>query len=85
MGHTAGRRQRLSQFISRSAAILRALETHLDGCSVGKIAGMVGLPRSSVHRRLKTLEGEHLVASVAEELGAETARQTTNLRSAGMG
>lgn len=57
------------QVIERAGAILRALEPHPKGRSVGEIANEVGLPRSSVHRILKSLEAEHLVIAVSEERG----------------
>jgi len=59
----------VSQVVKRAAAILRALEEHPQGRSVAETAGAVGLPRSSVHRLLKALEDEHLVAGVSEEGG----------------
>ena len=57
------------QVVQRAAAILRALETHPGGRTVGEVAAEVELPRSSVHRILKSLEEEHLVASVSDERG----------------
>ena len=57
------------QVIQRAGAILRALEAHPAGRSVGEVAAEVGLPRSSVHRILKSLESEHLVSSVSDERG----------------
>lgn len=57
------------QVIQRAGLVLRALESHPGGRSVGEIAAEVGLPRSSVHRILKSLESEHLVSSVSEERG----------------
>lgn len=59
----------MSQVVRRAAAILRALEKQPKGCSVAEVAAAVSLPRSSVHRLLKALEHEHLVASVSEERG----------------
>lgn len=57
------------QVIERAGAILRALEGHPEGRSVNEIAGAIDLPRSSVHRILKSLENEHLVSSVSDERG----------------
>lgn len=57
------------QVIQRAGAILRALDNHPGGRSVGEVAADVGLPRSSVHRILKSLEAEHLVSSVSDERG----------------
>jgi len=59
----------LSQVVRRAAAILRSLTNHPQGRSVAEVATEVDLPRSSVHRILKALEGEHLVAAVSEERG----------------
>ena len=57
------------QVIQRAGSILRALEPYAGGRSVGEVAAEVGLPRSSVHRILKSLEGEGLVVSVSDERG----------------
>lgn len=59
----------MSQVVRRSAAILRALQGHPNGLSVGDVATAVGLPRSTVHRLLKSLEAEHLVAGSSEHSG----------------
>lgn len=48
---------------------MRALENHPEGRSVAEVADAVDLPRSSVHRVLKALEEEHLVAAVSDERG----------------
>ncbi len=59
----------MSQVVRRSAAILRTLQGHPKGLSVGAIASVVDLPRSTVHRLLKSLEAEHLVAGSTEQNG----------------
>ncbi len=59
----------MSQVVRRCAAILRSLESHPAGLSVGAIASDVGLPRSTVYRLLKSLEAEHLIASSSEQGG----------------
>lgn len=53
--------------IARAAAILRALERHPEGLTLGDIADLVGLPRSTVQRIVDALDREHFViaASVA--------------------
>lgn len=59
----------MSQVVRRSAAILRVLQGHPNGLSVGDVASAVDLPRSTVHRLLKSLEAEHLVAGSSEPGG----------------
>lgn len=51
------------QVIARAASILRALETQSDGMSLGEIAKMVDLPRSTVQRIVDALGAEGLVVS----------------------
>lgn len=50
------------QVISRAAGILRALKADNRGLSLGRIAGRVGLPRSTVQRIVNALVAERLVA-----------------------
>lgn len=50
------------QVIARSAAILRALESQKAGMSLGQIAKLVDLPRSTVQRIVNALEAEQLVS-----------------------
>jgi DNA-binding IclR family transcriptional regulator len=50
------------QSIARAAAILRALGQRQDGMSLGEIAAVVGLPRSTVQRLVQALQQERLVA-----------------------
>lgn len=58
--HASSERKSI-QVISRAAAILRALEKNPDGMSLGEIAKLVGLPRSTVQRIVDALDGESLV------------------------
>lgn len=46
------------QTISRAAAILRALERAPGGMSLGELAGVLGLPRSTVQRLVDALKSE---------------------------
>ncbi len=55
-----GERQSI-QVISRAASILRALEANPDGLSLGEIAKVVGLSRSTVQRIVDALDHENLV------------------------
>ena len=50
------------QVISRAADILRALKADNRGLSLGRIAGRVGLPRSTVQRIVNALVAENLIA-----------------------
>lgn len=59
----------MSQVVRRVGAILRELEGYPEGRSVAEIANAIELPRSTVHRLLKALEQEHLIASASEERG----------------
>jgi IclR family transcriptional regulator, acetate operon repressor len=49
------------QVIARAAAVLRALEQHPDGLSLGDIAKLVDLPRSTIQRIVDALGAEQLV------------------------
>lgn len=49
------------QSIARAASVLRALGQHQHGMSLGEIAGVVGLPRSTVQRLVHALQQERLV------------------------
>lgn len=55
------------QVLARAAALLRALEGHPEGRSLAELAAEVGLPRSTVHRIMATLQHDHLVAAVSAE------------------
>lgn len=49
------------QSIARAASVLRALGQQQHGMSLGEIAGVVGLPRSTVQRLVQALLQERLV------------------------
>ncbi len=51
--------------IARAADILRALGKHQDGLTLGEIAQIVGLPRSTVQRIVKALEDVNLVIAAS--------------------
>ena len=53
------------QVIARAAAILRALEDHPAGLSLGEIAKRVNLARSTVQRIVAALEAERLVIAAS--------------------
>jgi len=55
--------------IQRAASVLRALEAGPWGMSLSQIALATNLPRSTVHRLIKTLQTEQLVASVSGSQG----------------
>lgn len=66
------------QVISRAADILRALHDSPDGLTLAEVARRVGLPRSTVHRIVGTLEKEGFVVTGRPhgrlELGPELGR-----------
>lgn len=51
------------QVIERAASILRALKDEPSGMSLGQIADVVGLPRSTVQRIANAMQKERLVAA----------------------
>jgi len=57
------------QVIARAASILRTLEHHPDGLTLGQIAGLVDLPRSTVQRIVDALDEENLVIAGATANG----------------
>lgn len=57
------------QVVSRAVEVLLALEGEPDGMSIGEISRVVKLPRSTVHRIVRTLEDELLIERVSEERG----------------
>jgi IclR family transcriptional regulator, acetate operon repressor len=62
--------QRLGiQVIARAASILRALERHPEGLTLGQIAGLVDLPRSTVQRIVDALHDENLVIAGSAQNG----------------
>ncbi|KHN91196.1 hypothetical protein BSK71_04695 [Pectobacterium actinidiae] len=54
------------QVISRAAAILREVCESPDGLSLGQLAALTGLARSTVQRIVDALESEHLVQAGAK-------------------
>lgn len=57
------------QVIARAAAILRVLERNPEGLSLGEIAKLVGLPRSTVQRIVDALDREHLIIAASASTG----------------
>jgi DNA-binding IclR family transcriptional regulator len=51
--------------IARTADILRSLSKHQDGLTLGEIAQLVSLPRSTVQRIVKALEDVNLVIAAS--------------------
>lgn len=70
------------QVISRAAAILRALERHPEGLSLGEIAGAVALPRSTVQRIVDALDTEGLVLASSAARGVRLGPALLSLASA---
>ncbi len=65
-----------SQVIARAAMILNALETHPVGMTIAMLAKQTGLPRTTVHRLVSSLESQQLLTSRQGEvrLGPALAR-----------
>lgn len=63
--------RRSIQVISRAAAILWALEKNPDGLSLGEIAKLVGLPRSTVQRIVDALDRENLIIASSSTSGVK--------------
>jgi DNA-binding IclR family transcriptional regulator len=61
--------RRSIQVISRAAAILWALEKNPQGLSLGEIAKLVGLPRSTVQRIVDALARENLILASSATSG----------------
>ncbi len=57
------------QVISRAASLLRALEHQPDGMSLGQLAKVVGLPRSTVQRIVDALDTEGFVIAASAASG----------------
>lgn len=57
------------QVISRAVSIIRSLEDHPDGLSLGEIARRVSLPRSTVQRIVGALENESILIAAGPEGG----------------
>jgi len=54
------------QTIARAGAVLRALERHPGGLTLGELAGAVQLPKSTVHRLAGALSAEDLLSTQAD-------------------
>jgi len=57
------------QVIARAAKILYTLKDHPNGLSLGQIAQLVGLPRSTVQRIVLALEKEGLIMHASPSVG----------------
>jgi IclR family transcriptional regulator, acetate operon repressor len=57
------------QVIARAAAVLRALERRPDGLSLGELAKVVSLPRSTVQRLVDALDNEGFVLAASSSSG----------------
>jgi DNA-binding IclR family transcriptional regulator len=72
------------QVLSRSIAILRALEGEIAGLSLSQLAERTGLPRSSVHRLTTALEAEKFLSAASPtggvRLGPEIMRLAQSVR-----
>ncbi|WP_321842542.1 IclR family transcriptional regulator [Paraburkholderia bannensis] len=53
------------QVIARAAAILRALKEHPEGLSLGELAKLLSLPRSTIQRIVDALHAENLVIAAS--------------------
>jgi DNA-binding IclR family transcriptional regulator len=65
---TASERQGI-QVIARMAALLRALQNHSEGISLGQLAKAIDLPRSTVQRIVDALDNEGLVIAASASHG----------------
>jgi DNA-binding IclR family transcriptional regulator len=70
------------QVIARAASVLRALENEADGLSLGQIAKVTGLSRSTVQRIVDALAEEHFVIGASPtsrvKLGPAILRMASN-------
>jgi DNA-binding IclR family transcriptional regulator len=57
------------QVIARAAAVLRALRDHPKGLSLGELAKLLGLARSTVQRIVDALDAENLVIAASPTRG----------------
>lgn len=57
------------QVIARAVAVLRALRDHPGGLSLGELARLLGLPRSTVQRIVDALDAEQLVIAASPTRG----------------
>jgi DNA-binding IclR family transcriptional regulator len=69
--------------IHRAGRILRALSQAPRGLTLSALAGLTDLPKSTVHRLVKALQDEQLVAAVSDRagfrLGAEFLRNAASI------
>jgi len=70
------------QVIARAAAILRVLKSDHSGLSLGQIAEVAGLPRSTVQRIVGALQAERLVISDTSGRGFRLGPEVTALAEA---
>ncbi|MDF9721809.1 helix-turn-helix domain-containing protein [Serratia marcescens] len=65
-----------SQVIARAATLLRALETQPKGMTISQLSRETGLPRTTVHRLVTSLESQQLLimGSGGVQLGPALAR-----------
>ena len=57
------------QVIARAAAVLRALKDHPQGLSLGELAKLLSLPRSTIQRIVDALDEENLVIAASPTRG----------------
>ncbi|WP_322041048.1 IclR family transcriptional regulator [Burkholderia diffusa] len=57
------------QVIARAASVLRALKEHPDGLSLGELAKLLSLPRSTIQRIVDALHAENLVIAASLSRG----------------
>jgi IclR family acetate operon transcriptional repressor len=57
------------QVIARAAAVLRALKDHPSGLSLGELAKLLKLPRSTIQRIVDALDQENLVIAASPTRG----------------
>lgn len=57
------------QVIARAMAVLRALQHHPEGLSLGELAKLLALPRSTVQRIVEALDQENLVIAASTSRG----------------
>ena len=70
------------QVIARAAAILRVLKSDQSGLSLGQIAEIVGLPRSTVQRIVGALQEERLVIADQNGRGLRLGPEVSSLAEA---
>lgn len=57
------------QVIARACGVLRALKSHPEGMSLGELATMLNLPRSTVQRLVEALGAENMVIAASPSRG----------------